>query len=134
MPEMRATASPSAMPTSTCCGPASALLLILDGRGEAFSFERVDVDDNGMVDVLDLLESLDELIDIVSLLEIEVIVAHGLEEIEFGGAFGLPEEREIAIKTAVVLGDGHLIVVDHDDDVRASLRRNIQPLESLATA
>ena len=85
-----------------------------------------------MVDVFDLAESLNETAHIVAPLHVEVVEAEGTEVVAFCLTIALAQELEVAVQTAMVLGNAHLVVVDHDDDVRTQFGCSVHPLEGLA--
>lgn len=107
-------------------------LLVLYGRFVAASFLGVDMDSDGVVDVFDAAESLDQRLDIVALLHIAVVETHGAEEVALCLTLCLTQQLEVTVETTMVLGDAHLVVVDSDDDVCTNLCRCVEAFESLA--
>ncbi len=107
-------------------------LLVVDGGLVAVSLLGVHMEDGGARRVLHLAEGGYERLDVVALLHIVVVEAEGAEEVALGLPLGLPEQGEVAVEATVVLGDGHLVVVDHDDDVGAELGRHVEALKGLA--
>ena len=74
--------------------------------------------DDGVVDVFHLLECRDEVSDVVALVYVQVIQSHGLEEVARACALAFTQLLQVAVQASVVFGDGHLVVVDHEDEVR----------------
>ena len=93
------------------------------------SLERVHMQDDRMVDVLDLFEHLHERGHVVAVLDIAVVQPEGVEQIGFGGAARFAQSGQRSVHAAEVLGDRHLVVVDDDDQVAALFGGVVQPLE-----
>ena len=70
----------------------------------------------------------------MAVFEVVIVEAEGLEEVQFGLSVRLTQQAEVGVKSAVILGDAHLVVVNHDDDVRAQCGSRVEPLEGLAAA
>lgn len=92
-------------------------------------FGGVDMDDDRVVDILDLAERLHERGHIVAVLDIPVIKAERVENIGLRGAIGCAQPGELPVHAAEILGNGHLVVVDDDDHIRALPGRVVEPLE-----
>ena len=105
---------------------------IILGKGEPLALLRVDVNDDGAVTVLLLGEHADEFLRIVAVRNIAIGEPHRAEEIVLRRAVCLAQLFELAVHAAVVLGDGLIVVVEHDDEVRPHLADDVQPLERLA--
>ena len=104
------------------------------GGGIAFAFEGVDVHHHGAVGVPDALEGLDEGLNAVALVHVEVVQPHGAEEVAGALAVALAELAEVVIESAMVFGNGHLIVVDDNDEVGTEFGGPVETLEGFATA
>ena len=89
----------------------------------------IDVDDDRMIDVLHLLERGNQLVDVIALVDIQVVEPERLEEIAGIRPLRLAELLQRPEETAVVLGDGHLVVVEDDDAVAALLGEVVESLE-----
>lgn len=100
----------------------------------ALALQGVDVDHDGMVNVADLLEGGDEGRAVVAVRHVAVVEAHGPEEVVLRLAPRLAQTGEARVHAAVVLGDGHLVVVEDDDEVAAQLAGDVQALEGLSPA
>ena len=109
-------------------------LLVFFGRAVSLAFQGVDVYHDGVVDVFHLLECRDEASDVVALVYVQVIQSHGLEEVARACALAFTQLLQVAVQASVVFGDGHLVVVDHDDEVRVQFSCVVQSLESFAAA
>ena len=106
-------------------------LLVLHGGRVAVTLLRVNVHDGGAVGVLHAAEHVDELRYVVALLKILVVEAPRLEPVVLARSVALAQRTQILVYSAVVLGDRHLVVVHHDDDACAQLRRLVETLERL---
>ena len=104
------------------------------GRAVSLAFQGVDVYHDGVVDVFHLLECRDEASDVVALVYVQVIQSHGLEEVARACALAFTQLLQVAVQASVVFGDGHLVVVDHDDEVRVQFSCVVQSLESFSAA
>ncbi len=109
-------------------------LLVGFGHGKAHAFHCVDVDNYGMVDVLDRAEHFNQALKVVAVVYVAVAVAHRAEEVGLGGAVGVAEQTEVGVNSAVVLGYAHLVVVDDDDEVRAERSAVVETFECHAAA
>jgi len=96
--------------------PMETFLLAL-GKPIPFAFKRVYVEHDGMVDVAHTTESLDHRLDVVAVSHIEIVEAHSLEEVARRLAVGFAQQLQVAVKTAVVFVNRHLVVVDHHNHV-----------------
>ena len=84
--------------------------------------------------VLDLAECSDQRRDIVAVLHENVVQSHCPEQVALCLAVCIPEEFQILVQTAVVLCDGHIVVIDHNDKVGVHLAGKVQTLQRLAAA
>ena len=82
--------------------------LALGGRG---------VQHDGVVDVAQLLQRVDEGQHIVTGVQIAVVEPHRAENVALTGAVAGAQLGQIAIQAAMVLGDGLVVIVDDDDQV-----------------
>ena len=55
--------------------------------------------------------------DIVAVFHVYIIKAERFEIVVFRLAARLTQERQVAVQAAVVGGDGHFVIVYHDDNV-----------------
>ena len=115
------------------CAPVPAFLVGLC-RSIALALQRVDVHHRRVVGVLYPSEGIDECFEVVALVHIYVVQSHGAEEVVAARAVGASQFVEVPVESAVVFGDGHLVVVDHDDEVRAQFRRPVEAFEGFAAA
>ena len=51
-----------------------------------------------------------------------------------GHVLAFTQLLQVAVQASVVFGDGHLVVVDHDDEVRVQFSCVVQSLESFSAA
>ena len=89
---------------------------------------------NGVVDVLYLLKGFDEGFYVVAFIHIDVVQPHGAEEVVGARAVRLSQRVEVFIESTMIFGNGHLVVVDHDDEVCAQFGSPVEPFECLAAA
>ncbi len=101
---------------------------------EAMALVGMDVYDDRMVDVLDLSERRDHGLHVVAVRHVPVVEAERLEQVAFGSAVGGAQFGESLVDAAVVRRDGHLIVVEDDDEVGGHLPRVVESLKRLALA
>ena len=109
-------------------------LLLLLGKAVALALEGVDVEHHRAVRVLYAAECLNERRHIVALCHINVVEAHGFEEVARRLAVSVAKELQIVVKATVVFGNRHLVVVDHNNHVRVQLGSNVETLKRLAAA
>ena len=79
-----------------------------------------------------LLKYGDKSLDVVAVIDIQVVQAHRFEEVILGSSVGAAQLSKLVVHAAVVLGDGHLVVVEDDDKVAVQLTSNVQALKRLA--
>ena len=111
--------------------PVPLLLVCLRGS-VAFTLERVDVDHDRMGRVFYLLKCGDKSLDVVAVIDIQVVQAHRFEEVILGSSIGAAQLCELVVHAAVVLGDGHLVIVEDDNKVAVQLAGNVQTFKRLA--
>ena len=92
----------------------------------------MDVDDDRRLTVLYRAERIDQCLAVVAVGDVAVVEAHRTKEIVLRPSVRLAQAAELLIHAAVVLGDGLVVVVQDDDEVRLHLARDVQPLECLA--
>ena len=109
-------------------------LFVLLRHLQAHAFFGVDVYHYGVVDVFHRFEHLDKAVQVIAMFHIAVGIAHGAEEIRFSLAIGVAEKPEVGVYAAVVFGDAHLVVVDHNDEVRAECRSIVEAFEGDSAA
>ena len=90
------------------------------------------MNDNGLRHILDLGERGDQRLRVIAVCDVAVGEAHRAKEIVGGCPARLAQLSEFTVHPAVVLGDGLVVVVEHDDEVRPKLADGIQPLKRLA--
>ena len=107
-------------------------LRVFLGKFVALALLRMDVDDDGRLAVLYRAERSDQRLAVVAVGDVAVVEAHRAKEVILRRAVRLAQAAKLLIHTAVVLGDGLVVVVKDDDEVRLHLARDVQPLECLA--
>src|SRR5574344_620731 len=106
--------------------------LILYRRLETISFLCMEMYNDRMVDVLHLSESLDKLFHIIPLFHIKIVETEGLEDVLLRFPLCLSELFQSFINTTMVLGNTHLIVVEHQDEIGSGLGNGIHAFKSLS--
>lgn len=109
-------------------------LLVLLGAGVSLAFQRIDMHDDGVCHILHGGEYPDQGLHVIAVGDIAVVEAHRPEEVAGAVSAALAQLLQIAVKPAVILGNGHLVVVHNDDEVRTQLSGIVQPLERFAAA
>ena len=109
-------------------------LPVLLGTGVSLAFQRIDMHDDGMRRILHGGERPDQSLHVVAVGDIAIIEAHRPEEVAGAVSAALAQLLQIAVEPAVILGNGHLVVVHDDDEIRAQFGSVVQPLERLASA
>ena len=107
-------------------------LRVFLGKFVALALLRMDVDDDGRLAVLYRAERIDQCLAVVAVGDVAVVESHRAKEIILRRAVRLAQAAQLLIHAAVVLGDGLIVVVQDDDEVRLHLARDVQPLECLA--
>ena len=108
------------------------LLLVLFRRSIALALQRADVDDHRMQAVFDPAEGADQLQSIIAIAHKNIIQPQSPEEVARCLPLGLPQQLQVLIQAAVILGNGHIVVIDHDNEVSMQLCRKIQRLQRLS--
>ena len=111
--------------------PVPLLLVCLRGS-VALAFERIDVDHDRMGRVFYLLKCGDKSLDVVAVIDIQVVQTHRFEEVILGSPIGAAQLSKLVVHAAVILGDGHLVIVENDDKVAVQFTSNIQTFKRLA--
>ena len=112
--------------------PVPLLLVCLRGS-VAFTLERIDVNHDRMGRVFYLLKRGDKSLDVVAVIDIQVVQTHRFKEVILGSSVGAAQLSKLVVHASVVLGDGHLVVVEDDNKVAVQLTGNVQALKRLAT-
>ena len=112
--------------------PVPLLLVCLRGS-VALAFERIDVDHDRMGRAFYLLKCGEKSLDVVAVIDIQVVQTHRFKEVILGSSVSATQLSELVVHATVILGDGHLIVVEDDDKVAVQLAGNVQALKRLAT-
>ena len=92
------------------------------------------MDNYGLCAVPDAFECGDKGGDIISVSDENIVKSHSLEEVAFSLAVCFTEKLQIFIHTAVVFGDGHIIVIDDYDKVGRLLACKVKSFKCLAAA
>ena len=99
------------------------------GRREARALGRVHVEHDGVRDVAQVPEGGDERFDIVALLDIAVFESERAERVVLRRPVRGAELGEAAIEPTVVLRDGLVVVVAHDQHAGIKLAGGVEALE-----
>ena len=76
-----------------------------------------DVQHDGMIDIAQFLQRIDEGQHIVTGVQVAVVEPHRAENVALTGAVAGAQLGQIAIQAAMVLGNGLVVIVDDDDQV-----------------
>ena len=105
---------------------------MLLGRTISLAFQRIDMYNDRMVRALHGRESLNQARHVVTFVHIYIVQSHGPEQIARASAFRLAQFLQVAINAAVVLGDGHLVVVHYNNQIGVQFGSKVQALEGFA--
>ena len=108
------------------------LLLVRLGGREALAFFGDEVHNDRMVDVPDRLQSLDDRRQVIAVRDEAVVQTHRAEQVAVRPAAGLAQQAQIAVNAAMVLRDGHIVVVYENNEAAAELSCVIERLERFA--
>ena len=111
-------------------GPVPSFFVLLSRR-ISLALQCVDVDDHGVVRVLHFAKSFYQGGEVVPFVHIDIVKPHGAEKIVLTAAMAAAKFGEVFVESAVVLGNGHLIVVHNDDEVGVQLRRPVETFQRL---
>ena len=109
-------------------------LLVLLGRRVALALLGDDVHNNRLRAVLYGLKCLDQRSNIVAVGYKAVIQTHRAEQIAFCLAARLAQQAQVLIQTAMILRDGHIVVVDEDDQVAVQFCRIVERFQCFTAA
>ena len=87
------------------------------GRLKALALGGGDVQHDGMIDIAQFLQRIDEGQHVVTGVQIAVVEPHRAENVALTGAVAGAQLGQIAIEAAMVLGNGLVVIVDDDDQV-----------------
>ena len=87
------------------------------GRLKALALGGRDVQHDGVIDIAQFLQRVDEGQHVVTGVQIAVVEPHRAENVALTGAVAGAQLGQIAIQAAMVLGNGLVVIVDDDDQV-----------------
>ena len=102
------------------------------GRLKALALGGGDVQHDGMIDIAQFLQRIDEGQHIVTGAQIAVVESQRAKNVALTGAVAGAQLGQIAIEAAVVLGDGLVVVIDDDDQVAVELGGIVKALKRQA--
>lgn len=105
---------------------------VLHGRCEPVSLFGVDVYDGGACGAFHAVENFDELFQVVALFEVDVLESPSLEPVVLARAVAFAQCAQVLVDAAMVFGDGHFVVVDHDEDAGAEFGCLVESFEGFA--
>ena len=88
---------------------------VLLGKCKALALGSVDVYDNGMFDVLDGTENLNERRNVVAVVLVDVVQPECLKNVVCACALACAKVGKAFVQPAVCFGNGLLVVVYNDD-------------------
>ena len=91
-----------------------------------------DVQHDGVIDIAQLLQRIDQRLDIVAGVQIAIVEAQRAENVVLGSAIAGAQLGQIAIQATVVFGDGLVVIVDDDDQVAVELGGIVKALKRQA--
>ena len=122
----RAELAPSRHVKRTHVVPALGVAL---GRLKALALGGGDVQHDGMIDIAQFLQRVDQGQHIVTGVQIAVVEPHRAENVALTGAVAGAQLGQIAIQAAMVLGNGLVVIVDDDDQVAVELGGIVKALK-----
>ena len=108
--------------------------LLLLGKAVAFTFEGIDVYRNRVVDVFHLSEGVYQCLHVIAVFHVQIIQSHGGKEVARRLTVGFAQQLQVTIQTAVIFGNGHLVVIDNNNHVSSEFCYVVQSLEGFASA
>ena len=125
----RAKLAPSRHVKRTHVVPAFGVAL---GRLKALALGGGDVQHDGMIDIAQFLQRVDQGQHVVAGVQITVVESHRAENVAFTGAVAGAQLGQVAIEATVVLGDGLVVIVDDDDQVAVEFGGIVEALKRQA--
>ena len=111
------------------------VLRVALGRLKALALGGGDVQHDGMIDIAQLLQRIDQRLDIVAGVQVTIVEPQRAENVALAGAVAGAQLGQIAIQTTVVFGNGLVVIVDDNDQVAVEIggivkASNARPPES----
>ena len=125
----RAELAPSCHVKRTHVMPAFGVVL---GRLKALALGGGDVQHDGMIDIAQFLQRVDEGQHVVTGVQIAVVEPHRAENVALTGTVAGAQLGQIAIQAAMVLGNGLVVIVDDDDQVAVEIGGIVKALKRQA--
>ena len=91
-----------------------------------------DMQHDGMIDIAQLLQRIDQRLDIVTGVQVAIVEPQRAENVALTGAVAGAQLGQIAIEATVVFGDGLVVIVDDDDQVAVELGGIVKALKRQA--
>ena len=108
------------------------MLGIALGRLKAHALGGRDVQHDGVVDVTQLLQRVDQGQHVVASVQITVVESQRTENVALGRAVCGAQLGKIAVEATMVLGDGLVVIVDDDDQVAVEYGSIVEALKRQA--
>ena len=102
------------------------------GRLKALALGGGDVQHDGMIDIAQFLQRVDQGQHVVAGVQITVVESHRAENVALTGAVAGAQLGQIAIEATVVFGDGLVVIVDDDDQVAVEIGGIVKALKRQA--
>ena len=102
------------------------------GRLKTLALGGRDVQHDGMIDIAQFLQRVDEGQHVVTGVQIAVVEPHRAENVALTGAVAGAQLGQIAIQAAMVLGNGLVVIVDDDDQVAIEIGGIVKALKRQA--
>ena len=88
-----------------------------------------DVQHDGMIDIAQLLQRIDQRLDIVTGVQVAIVEPQRAENVALAGAVAGAQLGQIAIQTTVVFGNGLVVIVDDNDQVTVEIGGIVKALK-----
>ena len=105
------------------------VLRVALGRLKALALGGGDVQHDGMIDIAQLLQRIDQRLDIVAGVQVAIVEPQRAENVALAGAVAGAQLGQIAIQTTVVFGNGLVVIVDDNDQVAVEIGGIVKALK-----
>lgn len=105
------------------------VLRVALGRLKALALGGGDVQHDGMIDIAQLLQRIDQRLDIVAGVQVTIVEPQRAENVALAGAVAGAQLGQIAIQTTVVFGNGLVVIVDDNDQVAVEIGGIVKALK-----
>ena len=110
------------------------LLLVCHSGSVSSALFGNDVDYNRNCAVLNASERINKRGNVIAVLNENIVKTHCTEKIAFALSLGFSQQPEVFVDTAVIFGNGHIIVIYNDDEIALHLACKVETFHSLSAA